>query len=559
MIAFLLAATAGAPIARAPAGSPSVVTRYISGVKLIVALVWLGACAVSPRPVQPSGNAGVSATGHEAGRGHPPPEQAYGFGLPEPYAARLSNGMQLVVLERHTPRQVAIDLVVRGGTASLPQGSPAIARLMTETMPMSTQRSGVVEILQALNQNAIQLSPHIADTWLGFKMRAGSPQLDAALRILSEIALEPTFPTVSVNAMRQVLIPQLESSEQPAAAARRNLFAALYGLDHPYTVALAPQAHDLEAVSRDDVADLRRAVMDPARTILVVAGDVDPLVVREAVATLFGEWARDPTVRDPLPVAVPPAVSGPTRIIAVDRPGAQQATIFYGGRLPTGDSIASRAARVLIQDLVEQGQTRANASGSHDPTANWKAAGHFPVGILWWETQVAPAQAPIAVHQMDGWLCQLRERGPDAKELQAARNRAILHHPALFATIEYIAAAYAELVAVGLPLDSINKLQASLVTLPWDQIRPALPPADQMRLVVVGDLKVVTPSCCPWDGGPSRFTTRTADCCVRCCVSTISRLLDRRTSDDAAWRSAKMAATRSAIPRLAVATASTST
>ena len=54
----------------------------------------------------------------------------------------------------------------------------------------------------------------------------------------------------------------------------------------------------------------------------------------------------------------------------------------------------------------------------------------------------------------------------------------------------------------NLPLDAINKFQASAGNLPWEDIRRALPEPDQMRLVVVGDLKLVSPQLLSLGWGP---------------------------------------------------------
>jgi zinc protease len=476
--------------------------RRLFGVGSVVTLFCAGGCAVSPRPVLPSGSAGLSADDETLRAQAPPPEQAFRFRTPEPYAVTLSNGMQLVVLERHTLRLVAIDLVLRGGAAGLPHGSPAVAQLMSGAWLHGTQPFGEVQLLQALNQNAIQMVSHVADTWVGVKVRSGSTRLDAALRLLHDVALEPAFPPEVVDvARRRLLADEVARPDDPLLAARRNLLASLYGLSHPYTVTLAPLAHDLETASRDDVVGFWRTLMDPARATLVVAGDVNPLVVRQSVASVFGGWVRDPAARDPIPVAAPPAMSRSTRIIAVDRPGARQATIFYGGHLPD-DTMAARASRSLLQGLVDQSQMRANASPGLDAAITWRPSWHFPAGILWWETQVAPAQAPIAVRELDGWLRQLREHGPDARDLEAARGRATHFYPVGLETLESIADTYADFAGADWPLDSIKQFQASVTTLSWEQIRAALPPADQMSLVVVGDLKVITPQLLSLGWGP---------------------------------------------------------
>jgi predicted Zn-dependent peptidase len=108
----------------------------------------------------------------------------------------------------------------------------------------------------------------------------------------------------------------------------------------------------------------------------------------------------------------------------------------------------------------------------------------------------------MVVRQLDDSLRQLRERPPDAQKLEAARSRVIRAYPVMFETVRLIASSYAEAVVGDLPLASFNEFQASAAALTWDQIRSELPPADQMRLVVVGDLKGVRPALLSLGWGP---------------------------------------------------------
>jgi zinc protease len=438
-------------------------------------------------------SAGLAAPDEEALRAHPPPpEPALRFRVPEPYVVTLSNGMRLVVCERHALRVVAAELVVRGGTAGLSRQPPAAVRLMVSTMMCGTQRQSEVQLYQEMNQNLIQLSPHAGDTWIGITLHAPSPRFDQALTMLHDIALEPTFPPAAIDVIRRRLsADETANADQPSLAGQRNLFAVLYGLGHPYTVALASQTRDLESLPRDAVVSAWREMMDPAQTTLIVAGDVNPLVVRQTVATLFGDWAHDPTTRPPIPVRAPAPVAGTGRIVAVERAGARQVTILYGGRSPD-DSTAQSAARALVQELVEDAERRTeNSAAGGEIGASWSARFHFPAAIFWWTKTVAPDQTGSALRELDGWIGKLRDREPDANELKMARVRVTRALPLWFETVERIANAYGDIVGSDLPVDWTDQFLASATALPWERIRGGLLAPDQMRVVVVGDLTAV--------------------------------------------------------------------
>jgi zinc protease len=411
--------------------------------------------------------------------------------------------MGLIVFERHALRIVAAELVVRGGTAGLPHESLAAVRLMLNSLLSGTQRRSEAQLYQAMNQWLIQLYPHSNDTWLGISLRAPSASFDQALPLLHDVALEPLFPGYAVEVVRRRMIGnETAHLEQPSHIAQRNLFAALYGVHHPYTQALASPARDVANVSRDQVVAAWREVMDPAETSLIVVGDVNPLVVRQSVATLFGDWSHPSEERARSPVPTPTLAAGSGRIIAVDRPGARTTTIIYGGHY-LDDSPPERAAGALWEELVSQVESRATSfAAGGEAGATWRAWRHFPAAAFWWERTVAPDQVRSVLRELEGWIGGLRDREPNVNDLKIARARATHGLPLAFETVENIADTYGDIVGAERPLDSIGQFVVAATELQWPQIRAALPQPDQMRVVVVGDLAAVTDQLLSLGWGP---------------------------------------------------------
>jgi zinc protease len=465
-----------------------VTTRGGAAPFAVMALAVVASCAASTPRAQPAGGAGLAAADEQALRAHPPaPEPPMRFKLPEPYVTTLPNGMRLVVIERHIVRVVAAEMVVRGSSAGLSHEPPAAGRLMESTITSGTLRQNEMELFQEMNQNAIVLSTHTHDDWFTFDLRAPSTQFDRALTLLRDVALQPTFPADLVDVARRRLIGNEPAwVNQPSYVAQRNLFAALYGLGHPYTLVLESQARELQSLTRDDVVRVWRDLMDPAEATLVVAGDVNPVVVRQSVATLFGGWAADPAKRPAVSVPAP-ETAGSARIIAVDRPGARQVTILYGGR-GSDDSLPHDVARALADELIQQAGARSkSAATGGEAGANWSVRRHVSWAFAWQRT-VAPDQVGGALRELDGWIGELRERGPDANDLKMARARVTHRLPRAFETIEQIAATYGFNAGADRPLDWLEKFEAGAAVLPWEEIRDALPVPEQMRVVVVGNL-----------------------------------------------------------------------
>ena len=399
--------------------------------------------------------------------------------------------MGLVVFERHTLRVVAAELVVRGGTAGLSQESLAAVRLMLNSLMSGTQRRSEAQLYQTINQGLIQLYPHSNDTWLGISLRAPSASFDQALSILHDLALEPLVPGNAVEVVRRRMIGNDTAHvDQPSRIAQRNLFAALYGVRHPYTVALASPTPGLAMLARSGRGRLARShgsCRDEPRCRGRRQSSDRPPVGRHAVRRLGPSFRRARSE----PVPAPTLAAGSGRIIAVDRPGARTTTIVYGGLSPD-DSTSGRAAGALSEELVAQAESRAASSAAGgEAGATWRAWRHFPAATFWWEKTVAPDQVRSVLRELEGWIGELRDREPSVNDSRIARARATHGLPLAFETVENIADTYGDIVGAERPLDSIGQFLVAATDLRWPQIRGALPQPDKMRVVVVGDLAAV--------------------------------------------------------------------
>ena len=111
--------------------------------------------------------------------------------------------------------------------------------------------------------------------------------------------------------------------------AREALLARMYG-DHPYGRDL-PETEDVEAVTAKRLRDLHAARVVPAGSVLTLVGDVTAARGAKLVEKALAGW-----VAEGQQVATPaaPEQEG-RRALLVDRPGAVQTTIRFGGAAPT--------------------------------------------------------------------------------------------------------------------------------------------------------------------------------------------------------------------------------
>ncbi|HLK92962.1 MAG TPA: pitrilysin family protein [Polyangia bacterium] len=456
----------------------------------------LAACAAAPDRPQVANVARSAPTpGDESFRAAPPlPQPEPPFRPPAVQASTLSNGMRLLIVERHTFRLAAAELVVVGGAAGIPRETRAAVDLMVACLTGGTNGLAQSQLFEEMNSHLIDLRPRMGDSALTISMRAPSRWLDRGLHLMRAVALDSAFPKREFEIFRNQQVGHARLAvDNTTLIAQRNLFGAIYGPTHPYARAYGPREEDLAKVTRDDVVRVWKEVMDPSAAVLLVAGDVDPREVIRLAEAEFGGWKHDP--RFPPRPTVPAPAPGAARLVVVDRPGARQATVLFGAPAP-GMRSPQHPTDFVIRDLF--GGMRSSTLATelrHELGATWQEgvgfAIHPTMGLDWWYGSVAPDRTTAVLRALDQRLRDLRERGPSADELAAAKATVVRSFPHWFELTSHVVERLAEAAVADLPPDEPDRTFARVSEVSADEVRAAVPDPAAVRVVVVGDLAVL--------------------------------------------------------------------
>jgi zinc protease len=265
----------------------------------------------------------------------------------------------------------------------------------------------------------------------------------------------------------------------------------LYPGGHRYHLRVGGSAATVERLSRDDLLRFYREVYAPAGAALVVVGDVTADAVRPSLERTFGGWTGS-TGRHPAPAEAPQVPS--TRIVLVDRPGAEQSEIRVARVGPPrtaedyveavvlntllGGSFTSR----LNQNLRETHGYTYGAGSSFD----WRLGPGPVVAGAAAQTTVTDSSVVEFLHE----LSRIRGAPPSREETEKTERYVALSFPGQFETTSDVAARVADLVVYGLPEDFYDTFVRRVQEVSPEEIRETagryLDP-DASLIVVVGD------------------------------------------------------------------------
>lgn len=268
------------------------------------------------------------------------------WSFPDVERATLSTGLPVIALPRSEIPVVHIRLESRGGRAFQP--GPGVAGMMAACARHGTAAYDSAALARRQDGLGARLGSVAGQDSLRVTAHGLSEHLPELLELVAEVGCRPTFPEAEVTRLgQQSAERRRHSMRQPGSMAGEWMAHALYG-PHPYSGPLATP-DELSAMTRGPLEGFHRAARGPSNSVLVAVGDVEMGALLEAAERQLSGWGQ-PTTLPAAPAA--PAAPGPgRRVILVDRPGSEQATVSVGFQGLRRVDPGFAAARVMNQVL----------------------------------------------------------------------------------------------------------------------------------------------------------------------------------------------------------------
>ena len=251
------------------------------------------------------------------------------FSPPRPERARLSNGTEVVFVERHGLPVVALGLMLRGGSASDPTAAPGLAHMTASMLTEGTASRTSSEIADEMEFLGSKLHAAAGREHVFVSAEALTQHWPQAFDIVADVLRNPTFPDDELERVRKERLADLKRiSDEPVAISHRAIRSLVYGPESGYGHPSSGTTASVEAMSRADLLDYYSAHFGPQNATLLVVGDVDRDGLLARAEALLGDWGAD--AGEPKHASEAPRGAEPTTIYLVDRPGAPQSVIRAG-------------------------------------------------------------------------------------------------------------------------------------------------------------------------------------------------------------------------------------
>jgi zinc protease len=419
--------------------------------------------------------------------------------LPPMQKTTLSNGLKIVLAERHTAPVVNFSLLVDSGYAADPSSAPGTAsfsqRMLEEGTPTRDSLK-IGEELESLSAN-FGAGTNLDSAFVNLNTLALT--MDKALDIYADLILHPAFPQKEFVRLQQDRIALIRREKvQPQAMALRVVPQLLYGKGHPYSLPLTGTGTEasVSKLTREDLAKWHDTWFKPNNATLLIVGDTTLAAIRPKLEKLFAGWKPGD-----VPKKNVTSVPEPEKdvVYLIDRPDSKQSIIFGAQLAPPRNDPDAVALQIVNDVFGGNFGSRINMNLREDK--------HWSYGVF----TVLPAArgqrpylsiSPVETDKTKESLAELVKEYKDIaggkpiseKELKDAQSNATLGLPGSFETVQQLAGAYSQILQYGLPEDYFNTFTQKAMALTPEsanEIAKKFILPGHLVWVVVGDMNKV--------------------------------------------------------------------
>ncbi len=417
--------------------------------------------------------------------------------FPELQRTTLSNGLRVILAERHAVPVVNFQLLFDAGYAAdkasdAPEGTASLTLSMLDE---GTERRDALEISRELAALGADLSASSNLDLSIVSLSALRENLDPSLEIFADVVRNPAFDPEEFARLKQQQLAAIQREKvTPRSMGLRVFPRILYGNDHAYGISFTGSGTEesVESLTPEALRSFHQTWFRPDNAVMVVVGDISLAELEPQLEWLFADWEGAPV---PEKNVAEVGLAESASVYLIDRPDSLQSIIFAGHVAPRKNNPDEIAIEAMNKVLGGSFSARINMNLREDK--HW-AYGAYSFFVDATGQRPFIAYAPV---QTDKTVDSMKEiqreiegiigsQPPTPDERNRVVDQQTLALPGRWETGRAVGASVTEMVRFGFPDDYWDRypdeMRAQTVESLSAAARSVLHP-DRLTWVIVGD------------------------------------------------------------------------
>ncbi len=220
----------------------------------------------------------------------------------------LANGLEVIVVENHGVPLATIEIDVKNGSFTQSPEYEGLAHMYEHMFfKANSKYPDVNQFWDRASELGAVFNGTTEEERVNYYMTVPAEKLGDAIQLVASAIRAPLFRRDELERERQVVIGEYDRNESlPFFALDRDMKAQLYPGNYSRKNTIGDRQIIL-TTTPEKMRVIQNKYYVPNNSVLIVAGDVNPVTVFALAERELGQWSRgaDPFVTDPIP-AIPP-------------------------------------------------------------------------------------------------------------------------------------------------------------------------------------------------------------------------------------------------------------
>jgi zinc protease len=389
----------------------------------------------------------------------PEPGSIADVSFPKYETATLSNGVKVMLAERHDAPLVSVRMMLDTGyPADLSTVKDGLGGLTANLLDEGTTTRSALQIADELDRLGAAVLVGGGGEQTTVEMSSLTVTLDQVMAIWADVIRNPAFADTDFKRLQAQQVQALQQAmREPNAIGSRVMSKILWGAEHPYGRLVTPA--EMQALTPADTKAFHKQWFGPNNATLFVVGDTTMAEIKPKLEAALAGWANAPGKRQQVANGTRP---GKPSVYLVDRPGSVQSVILVGSpqlaRNPAEDTKVT-AFNALFGGNFD---SRVNMNLREDKGWSYGARSSMGGGR---GPRTFMISAPVQTDQTKGAFAELRKeltdivgrRPPSSAELNTVRTNTLLGMASRWETSGAVMDSLSDISMFNLPADYWDK------------------------------------------------------------------------------------------------------
>ena len=385
----------------------------------------------------------------------PAPSSIADAAFPAYETATLSNGVKVMLVERHDVPQVSISMLLDTGyPADQSTIRDGLSGLTASMLDEGTTTRSALQIADELDRLGGYVGAGGGGESSTVEFSALKPTLDQVMAIWADVLRNPAFNEPDFKRVQAQTVQALQGQlRDPASIGQRVMSKVLWGDNHPYGHLLT--SDEITSLTRADAAAFHKAWYGPNNATLFVVGDTTMAEITPKLEAALRGWDNAPNKRQTVANGVRP--SKPV-VYIVDRPDSAQSVILVG--TPQAPRNPAEDTRVSAFNALFGGNFTSRVNMNLREAKGWSygarssvAGGRGPRTFM--------VSAPVQTDRTKDAVFELRKeltdivgrKPPTPAELNTVRTNTLLGMSSRWETADAVLGTLQDIYLFNLPAD----------------------------------------------------------------------------------------------------------